>query len=111
MMFDCAAQMAVRRCSCYDFALIFIDLLAEFEIDLHRFLIVYFAWLFVVSGSLNELLPNIKGLSDLRAAKMTTAFDEALIRATEEELDGWMDGWMDGWSRTSQMYSSIDCPF
>ena len=22
---------------------------------------------------------------------------QTLIRATEDELDGWMDGWMDGW--------------
>ena len=27
----------------------------------------------------------------------TPACDEFLIRATEEELDGWMDGWMVGW--------------
>ena len=25
------------------------------------------------------------------------ACDKTLIRATEEELDGWMDEWMDGW--------------
>ena len=28
---------------------------------------------------------------------LAPACDKTLIRATEEELDGWMDGWMDGW--------------
>ena len=27
---------------------------------------------------------------------LSPACDKTLIRATEEELDGWMDGWMDG---------------
>ena len=47
---------------------------------------------------MNEYLVEHQGsLCDLHAAAMTTACDETLIRATEEELDGWMDGCMDGW--------------
>ena len=28
---------------------------------------------------------------------LAPACDKTLIRATEDELDGWIDGWMDGW--------------
>ena len=57
--------------------------LIECWIEFHVFFVIYFVRLFVLSWS---LMPACNG---------------ALIRATEEELDGWMDGRVDrqmgGW--------------
>ena len=72
----------------------FLRRLSDFCIGFHRCFVIYFARLFVFSGSLNEYLSNIKDPSAiykllqwrLRAMKLW------LGRPNKGSMDGWMDG-------------------